>query len=114
MNNTDFPLFIAINLILISFSIFSFFIDFHFKKKEKHAEAIAEVNRGKESMNNLYTVYLATMASALVIIDNVSGVDGHKVFFIFIDFLCITYVFFFNDWFRNSLFFPIKNQMRKG
>ena len=37
-------------------------------------------------MATLYTVYGATIASALVLIDKASGLDGHKVALIVLDF----------------------------
>jgi len=64
-------------------------------------------------MAALYTVYGATIASALVLIDKASGLDGHKVILIVLDFLSVTYLFFFSTWFRNSVFFPLMQRAHK-
>lgn len=72
-----------------------------------------EVIRGEKSMNSLYTIYGASLASLLVLIDNAACIDGNKVILITFDFLCITYIFFFNKYFRNSVFFPLKRRIGK-
>lgn len=73
----------------------------------------AEVVRGDKSMATLYTVYGATIASLLVLINNAPGVEGNKVILIVLNFMCVTYAFFFSTWFRNSIFFPLNQRVRK-
>ena len=72
-----------------------------------------EAVRSDKSMTALYTVYGATVASLLVLINNASGIDGNKVALIVLNFICVTYVFFFSTWFRNSIFFPLNERVRK-
>lgn len=98
---------------IVLFVVWVVFRDVQIRKKEQSAEATAEVVRGEKSMAALYTVYGATIASCLVLIDNASGLEGHKVVLIVLDFLCVTYVFFFSTWFRNSVFFPLLQRVRK-
>lgn len=64
-------------------------------------------------MAALYTVYGATLGSCLILIDKSTGLEGHRVALIALDFLCVTYVFFFSTWFRNSVFFPLKERVSK-
>ena len=103
---------IILQTAILLFSVWAVYQDFQIRKKE-HTGADAECIRGERSMAALYTVYGATIASCLVLIDKASGVEGHKIALIVIDFLCVTYVFFFSSWFRNSVFFPLMNQVRK-
>jgi len=66
--------------------------------------AIPTVYRGNHSMNFLYIVYgVATVVFALSI--QVSeALVGYKVLLLVFDYLVLTYLFFFNGWFRNRLF----------
>ena len=98
---------------IVLFAVFTVFRDLQIRKREQGAEATPEVIRGEKSMAALYTVYGATIASALVLIDKASGLDGHKVALIVLDFLSVTYVFFFSTWFRNSVFFPLMQRVHK-
>ena len=98
---------------IVLFAIFAIFRDLQIRKRGQGAEVTTEVIRGEKSMAGLYTVYGATIASALVLIDKASGLDGHKVALIVLDFLSVTYVFFFSTWFRNSVFFPLMQRVHK-
>jgi hypothetical protein len=113
MNSTDPYIMLFVQMAIVLFAILAVFRDYQIRKKEQNAEATAEAIRGEKSMATLYTVYGATIASCLVLIDIASGLDGHKVALIVLDFLCVTYVFFFSTWFRNSVFFPLLHRVRK-
>jgi hypothetical protein len=91
----------------------AFFADVRIRERVKGGALSGEVTRGDKSMAALYTVYGASMASCLVLIDNASGLGGHKVGLITLDFLCLTYVFFLSSWFRNNVFFPLMQRVRK-
>lgn len=111
--NTDpYMMFIAQTTIVL-FAVYAVFRDFLIRNRERRAGVTAEVTRGEKSMAALYTVYGATIASCLVLIDKASDMDGHKVALIVLDFLCVTYAFFFSTWFRNSVFFPLIQRVRK-
>lgn len=73
--------------------------------------ASAEVVRGQTSMNAIYTVYGASIASCLVLVNNAEAFIGNKVAIIVVLFACVTYLFFLNSWFRNAVFFPLKNRV---
>ena len=113
MECTDTYVILILQVAIVLFTIVAIFKNSNIKKQEKASEVSAEVVRGKNSMTALYTMYGATIASCLVIIDNASGIEGHKVILIVIDFLCATYVYYFNTWFRNSIFFPLKRKVSK-
>ncbi len=113
MNNTDPYIMLFAQALILLFACYALLRDLQIRKRVKRgAEINAEVVRGEKSMGSLFTVYGATIASCLVLIDKAQGLEGNKVMFIIIDFLCITYVFFFNSWFRNSVFFPLKRRIR--
>jgi len=113
MLTTDLPVICVIESTLVLFALYAAFRDARIRKKEKQAGLTAEVIRGDKSMAPLYTVYGATIASLLVLINNASGVEGHKVSLIVLNFTCVTYTFFFSTWFRNSIFFPLNQRVRK-
>lgn len=102
-----------VQLALMIFALFAAAKDARIRVREHLAEAKAVVKRGDASMTAVYTVYGAAIASCLVLIDNAVGLEGHKVALIALDFLCITYIFFFSTWFRNSVFFPLKRRVSK-
>lgn len=102
-----------VQLALIFFALFAAVKDARIRVLERSAEVKAVVKRGDASMTAVYTVYGAAIASCLVLIDNAVGFEGHKVALIALDFLCITYIFFFSTWFRNSVFFPLKRRVSK-
>lgn len=110
--NSDIVVFTIVQATLLLFAFFAVYQDLRICRLDRNAEAVAEVKRGDKSMNALYTVYAATIASYLVLIDNAVGFDGHKVALITIAFICVTYVFFFSTWFRNFLFFPLQRRLR--
>ena len=103
----------VLQTVLLVFAVYAAFRDVRIRALERTAEATAEVNRGDKSMSAIYTVYGATIASCLVLIDKASGIEGNKVVLIVLDFVCITYPFFFSTWFRNSVFFPLYQRVRK-
>lgn len=110
---TDLLSICVIESTLVLFSLYAAFRDARIRKQERGSGHVAEVIRGDKSMTALFTVYGATTASLLVLIDNAYGIDGNKVALIFLNFTCVTYVFFFSAWFRNSIFFPLNQRVRK-
>jgi hypothetical protein len=79
---------------------------------EERGGTTATVTRAEKSMNALYTVYGAGMASLLVLTNAATGIEGNRVALIVVDFLCLTYLFFFSTWFRNTWFFPMMQRLR--
>lgn len=103
----------VLQTVILFLAVYAAFRDVRIRALERTATATAEVNRGDISMAAIYTVYGATIASCLVLIDKASGLEGNKVALIALDFICITYLFFFSTWFRNSVFFPLYQRVRK-
>lgn len=100
---------------LIVFSGYAVITDARMRKLERHQKSgcMVEVVRGEISMTYLYTTYGASVAACLVLINLTNVVEGNKVVLIVIDLLCITYLFFFSSWFRNTVFFSLAQKVRK-
>jgi hypothetical protein len=113
MYATDLFVICAIESAIFLFALYAAFCDNRIRRNERHSVAVAKVFRGEKSMTALYAMYGASVASMLVLIDNASGIDGNKVALIVLNFICITYIFFFSTWFRNSIFFPLNQRIRK-
>ncbi len=113
MTYTDPYVMLLLQLAIVLFTVVAIFRDSKNRTLESNGGSFCEVIRGEKSMTALHTVYGATMASFLVIIDNASGIEGHKVILIVIDFLCATYVYYFSSWFRNAIFFSLKQKVDK-
>jgi hypothetical protein len=65
--------------------------------------ASVEAKRGERSMNLLYTFYVvATLIYALTVQVAEAG-QGYKVAILVADYVGLTYLCFFNSWFRNRL-----------
>lgn len=85
--------------------------DFRAYLRARSGMTDARVIRGENSMSAIYTVYGASIASCLFLIEAATAVEGNKVTLIASDFIFITYLFFFNSWFRSSVFFPLKGKI---
>lgn len=103
----------ALQTVILFFAVYAAFRDVYIRTLERSATLSLEVNRGDKSMAAIFTVYGAAIASCLVLIDKATGIEGNKVVLIVLDFVCLTYPFFFSTWFRNSVFFPLYQRVRK-
>jgi hypothetical protein len=99
---SDLYIFISIQAAIVCLFIYSLIKDALIRKYEKDG---VEVKRGQKAMVAIGTVYLASIASSLALIDRTSSLEGNKVLFMAVNFLCFTYLFYFSTWFRNSVFF---------
>lgn len=66
--------------------------------------AVGTAIRGDRSMNFLYVGYGVVTVVYTLGIQVAEAFCGYKVIFIVLDYLVLTYLFFFNSWFRNKLF----------
>ena len=113
MFSTDLPVICIIESSLILFTLFAAFREARIRRQERASGIDAEVIRGDKSMITLYAVYGATISSFLVLLNNAFGIDGNKVVLILINFICVTYLFFFSTWFRNSILFAFNQRLKK-
>jgi hypothetical protein len=113
MSLPDLIVFSTIEAGLVLFAFVAVAVDLINKARSKRAEMSATVTRGESTMNALYTFYgIATVVYSLAV-DAATGLEGLKVGFIALDYLCLTYLFFFSSWFRNQIFFPLLRRVRE-
>ena len=62
-----------------------------------------EVKRGDASMAFLYIVYGIATVIYTLLVQIAESAQGHKVVLIVLDYGLLTYLCFFNSWFRNKL-----------
>jgi hypothetical protein len=65
--------------------------------------AKAKVIRGERSMTILYVAYGVGTVALTLAVQVGEVVKGHKVALILFDYAVLSYLFFFNSWFRNRL-----------
>ncbi len=58
-------------------------------------------------MGRLYVGYAVTAGLYYLIVQVAEAGQGYKALFILLDYVALTYLFFFNSWFRNAIAFPI-------
>lgn len=109
----DIPALILIEASIAIIVMFSVYKDYDNNRKARRLGVSCEVVRGPTSMSALFTVYASAMASLLILVNEVSAIDGNKVPLIIFNFLFLTYEFFFNRWFRNSIFFRFYERIKK-
>jgi len=73
----------------------------------------AEVRRGEKSMNSLYVMYGIVTVVYSLLVQVAEAFEGHKALLIAVDYVGLTYLFFFSSWFRNKIFFPMLGRVRQ-
>ena len=61
------------------------------------------VARGEKSMTILYIAYALLTVAVTLTVQVADSAQGYKVAIIAFDYLALSYLFFFNSWFRNRL-----------
>ena len=97
----------AIHILLITFTILAFFRD-----RGKTTGVVAIVNRGTDSMAALYTGYALLALVLVTIVVETDAFAGYRGAVVVGDYLLVTYLFFFNNWFRNS-WIGLTSRLRK-
>jgi hypothetical protein len=62
-----------------------------------------KVARGDKSMTILYIAYALLTVAVTLTVQVADAAQGYKVGLIAFDYLALSYLFFFNSWFRNRL-----------
>lgn len=117
MASTDLIAFAAVEAALVGLSAFAVFKDIYIRVVERSRGLDLSTVRGELSMTSLYVMYgIATVVYSLIaqIAQIASGIDGHRVLVIALNYLFLTHLFFFSQWFRNGLFFPVLNRAKQG
>jgi hypothetical protein len=61
------------------------------------------VGRGNQSMTQLYVFYGVTTIAVSLVLQMSEAVEGYKVGLLLIDYAALTYLCYFNYWFRNRI-----------
>ncbi len=102
---TDGVVLLAIHLFLVLLLLLSLIHTARARWRKRQGAAHLTVTRGEKSMNALYVMYgVATVVYSLAV-DVADFAQGHKTTIIVFDYVVLTYLFFFNSWFRNSVVF---------
>jgi hypothetical protein len=113
MQQTDCVALAVIEVMLLGLLFISLAMDAWIRVKDRSSSAQATVVRGETSMNSLYVMYgIATVVYSLLI-QVAPNLDGYRVSLIALNYISLTYLFFFSSWFRNRLFFPLLGRARK-
>jgi hypothetical protein len=113
MISTDLTVLVVLQLLLLAFAAVSLFMDRVAAWRAKRGAAQLTVLRGEPSMGALYAMYGSTLGTVLLLVSTTSAAEGNRVLLISLNFALITYVFFFNSWFRSSIFFPLKARISR-
>ena len=103
----------AVEIILLFVLFLSMLMELVMWIKRRRGSVSLTVIRGDHSMNMLYIMYgTATIVFALIV--QVSeAFKGYKVLLIVINYLALTYLFFYNSWLRNRILIPIMLRIQK-
>ncbi len=72
-------------------------------KAKRSRSIVSPVTRGDRSMNFLYVFYGVTTVVYTLIVQIADVAVGYKAAIVAADYLALTYLCFFNGWFRNKL-----------
>lgn len=112
MPELDIYLFFAAQGLLVLVATFAVLQDMRLRLLSRIAEAEAEVRRSDKSFGSLYVAFAAVVAAYAFLGTQLPGLDGKRIAFVILDFLCAAYVFIFSSWFRNAVFFPLMRRVR--
>ncbi len=103
MHNTDTVTILGIHAILVLFFVSYAILDIVAYRRSRYASVKLDVERGPESMNMLFVMYgVATLVYSIAI-QVADYAQGHRSTLIIVDYILMTYLFFFNSRFRNAL-----------
>lgn len=101
---------VLMHIVLVSFSLYSILSIFREKWRFQRGGTVARgtATRGEESMKLLWVSYGVVTAVFTLAIQLAEAAKGYKLFILFIDYILLTHLFFFNSWFRKWLFRKLK------
>jgi purine-cytosine permease-like protein len=103
MYNTDIITIWIIHVFLLFLFLYYLLANVVSKYKERHSSLQAKVTRGNESMNMLYIFYGVISLIYALAIQVADYGQNHKSAMIVLDYVLLTYLFFFNGRFRNMI-----------
>lgn len=103
MPSTDFISLIVIHIVLFLLIILSIRARIRASWRRRHGASKLSVTRGEEGMNALHVWYGITTVAYSLAVSVSTFAEGHKTTLIVLDYTCLTYLFFFDAWFRDSI-----------
>jgi len=79
----------------------------------RNARGHLEVRLGEQSMNSLYVMYGIITVVYSLLVQVAEAFEGHKALLIAVDYVGLTYLFFFSSWFRNRILFRMLERVRQ-
>ncbi len=113
MLSTDYISLWVIHIVLFYFFIRSLIEKVRVESRKRHGGIQLTVKRGEKSMTFLYVSYGVVTIVYSLAIDVSQCAVGHKTTLIVLDYIVITYLFFFNSWFRNSIVLRTLTRLEK-
>lgn len=114
MPKTDAISLVILELLLLTVFVISLAMNVRSLLRIRRGASNLTVTRGERSMNGLFTAYGITTLVCSISVDVSSGfMDGHKTALVLLNYAMLTYLFFFNSWFRNRLVYTTMNKITK-
>lgn len=109
---TDTLALVVVASLLVALTFWAAFQDQLANRRAKRGASMT-VKRGEGTMVELHTVYVATLASGLTLVNATQGLEGNRVLATLVAFGCVTYLFYFSSWFRNAVLVKIKRRVSR-
>ncbi|MCJ7650209.1 MAG: hypothetical protein MUP85_16495 [Candidatus Lokiarchaeota archaeon] len=103
----------VLEIILFFVFFLSILIELVMRVKRGRGSSFLTVTRGDHSMNMLYIMYGTVTIVFALIVQVSEAFEGYKVLLIVINYLILTYLFFYNSWLRNRILLPIMFGIKK-
>jgi ABC-type transport system involved in Fe-S cluster assembly fused permease/ATPase subunit len=103
----------AAEIILLFVFFLSMLMELFIWIKKRRGGTSLTVKRGDHGMNFLYMMYGTVTILFALSVQVSEALKGYKVLLIVINYLTLTYLFFFNSWLRNRILFPILLRIEK-
>jgi len=110
---SDVEVIVLMEAVLLVVFILSLSMDVIIFIRKRRGSLSLTIKRGERSMNALYVIYgTATVIYALEVQVSEAFI-GNKVFLIAVNYVVLTYLFFFSSWFRNRILFPLLSRIKE-
>lgn len=98
-------LYYVVEILYSLFAVFAFIMDFKVKrlKEVQSTGANTNVERGQVTMSKLHSFYVAIAFLLVLITLNVKTTEDYKTLFVLFNVSLLSYLCFWNGWFRNKL-----------
>ena len=103
----------AVEIILLFVFFLSILMELVMWIKRGRGSISLTVTRGEHSMNMLFIMYGTVTLVFALIVQVAEAFKDYKALLIVINYLILTYLFFYNSWLRNRILLPIMFGIKK-